>query len=176
MNFLKFFNKIFEFVSLRAERSEAKSLDFARDGELVEPQSQYRLLRRSAPRNDKKGLLLVEVMVTIVILAGGLTLIVQSFMSALRAGVYATDYSLATLLAEDKMTQLLQAGRVKDGLYQEEKFSEPNEKFQYKLTTKNIPAGNQKGLLDEVELVVSWEAGAKERNLRVVTYMLDQGS
>ena len=122
----------------------------------------------------QKGALLIEVLLTMVVLAVGLTLIIQSFMTTLRATAYTADYSTATLLAEDKMYELVQPGKIKDSLSEENKFAEPYDKFKYHLTTKNLADGNEKGYLNEIDLLISWTAGQKDRSLHVVTYLPDE--
>ena len=66
-----------------------------------------------------KGLLLFEVMLTIIILSVGLTLILRSFYSSLNATKIAQYYTTATLLIEDKMWELENEGVVAVDLDQE---------------------------------------------------------
>jgi len=122
-------------------------------------------------KKPKTGALLIEVLLAITVMTGGLVLVTQSFMASLRATVYSYDYSLATLLAENKMTELLQKGPVKDGYQESKKFPEPYEKFQYELKAKNIRSGSEPGFSNQVDFEISWSSGKKEHKIPVTTFL-----
>jgi len=122
-------------------------------------------------KKKEVGALLIEVLLTITVMTGGLVLIIQSFTASLRASVHMSAYSTATLLANNKMTELFEEGSVKDGLSETNAFSKPYEEFQYQLRTKNIKNGNEPGFYNEVELTVSWLSGKKERQILLTTFL-----
>ena len=122
-------------------------------------------------KKKKVGALLIEVLLTITVMTGGLVLIIQSFTASLRASVHMSAYSTATLLANNKMTGLFEEGSVKDGLSETNSFPKPYEEFQYQLRTKNIRKGSELGFYDEVTLAVSWLSGKNERQILLTTFL-----
>lgn len=129
------------------------------------------MCRFSTLGSNKKGSLLVEALLTIVIMAVGLTFIMQSFLSGFRASAQVEDYSLASVLLEDKMNDLLQVGFIASGVEEEGNFPPPYEDFKYRLTSDNIPEGGREGAINRVALEVSWPSGKKGRSLTAVTYL-----
>jgi len=97
-------------------------------------------------RRNNKGLFLVEVLLTVALLSVGLTFIIRSYVSGLRASVYTTDYSMATILLENKMSDLIQRGFIEDGLREEQYFEKPYEKFKYELEVQNVEDNGGAGL------------------------------
>jgi len=122
-------------------------------------------------RKTRRGALLIEVLLTITVMTGGLVLIIQSFTASLRASVQMSAYSTATLLANNKMTELFEEGSIKDGLLETSAFPKPHEEFQYQLRTKNIKNGSDLGFYSEVELTVSWLSGKNERQILLTTFL-----
>lgn len=118
-----------------------------------------------------KGLLLFEVMLTIIILSVGLTLILRSFYSSLNATKIAQYYTTAALLIEDKMWELENEGVVAVDLDQEGQFSAPDQQFNWHLETKDKEVQEQNGKLNEVKLSVWWQEGKRKGNIFVTTYL-----
>lgn len=118
-----------------------------------------------------KGLLLFEVMLTIIILSVGLTLILRSFYSSLNATKIAQYYTTAALLIEDKMWELENEGVVAVDLDQEGQFSAPDQQFNWYLETKDKEVQEQNGKLNEVKLSVWWQEGKRKGNIFVTTYL-----
>lgn len=134
------------------------------------------MMPESNPKKKKQGALLIEVLLTIAVMTGGLVLIIQSFVASLRASVYTSDYSLAILLTQNKMTELLQLGSVKDSLHEEGSYPEPYEKFQYDLKTKNINEDSETGFYNQVDFLVSWRSGKREHKILVTTFLPNRES
>jgi len=122
-------------------------------------------------KKKEVGALLIEVLLTITVMTGGLVLIIQSFTASLRASVQMAAYSTATLLANNKMTELFEPGSVKDGLSETNAFPKPDEEFKYQIRTKNIKNDNKPGFYNEVELTVSWLSGKNERQILLTTFL-----
>lgn len=120
---------------------------------------------------EKKGFLLVEVLLTIAILAIGITTIVRSFLISLRAGKISADYVQAQMLLDNNLNLLENEGEVDSGLQFEENFQPPNEKFKFKLNTQNIKVNDEKGDLNEVSASVSWSAQKTNQNISLATYL-----
>lgn len=126
-------------------------------------------------KERSKGALLIEVILTLSVLSVGLVLIIHSLISSLRAMVYTSGYSLAGLLAEDKMYTLLQEGSIKEGLSDSGDFPEPYGDYHYELKTERIEEDSeQEEFFNEVELKVIWSTGKKEREIIVTTYMTNE--
>ncbi len=107
------------------------------------------------------------------ILSVSLTLIVNSFLSSFRSSVYAKDYTLATILLENKLSQLKEKGSIPDGVHEEENFTKPNEKFRYHLESQNVKSGEQRGIFNEIKLSVTWPSGKRNNNISLVTYLFN---
>ncbi len=119
----------------------------------------------------KKAFLLVEVLLTIAILATVLTFVVRSFLTSLQAGKLSVDFLQAQLLLENNLSLLENEGTVADGLHSEEVFASPNEKFKFKLDSQNASAYGQTGGLNDVQAAVFWTAKNINRNISVSTYL-----
>ena len=124
-------------------------------------------------RLNKRGSLLIEALLAISILSIALTLIVNSFLSSFRASVYAKDYTLATILLENKLCELKEKGFIADGVHEEENFAQPHEKFRYHLESKNVNNDDQRGVFNEVKLSVTWPSGRRSNNITLVTYLFN---
>ncbi len=120
-----------------------------------------------------KGSLLIESLLGVVILSIGLMVVIQAFLTSVHATTYAVDYSTAALLGENKISELKQKGFIKDGFEEENFFSEPFEKFQYRVKSSNIKDGSEDGPLNLVEVLLSWTSGHKSNQLSVSTYLLN---
>lgn len=122
-------------------------------------------------RKNKSGILLFEVMLTLVILAIGLTLILHSFSASLNASKIAQDYTVASLLIEDKMWEMENAGAVGSNLTEEGQFLPPYQKFNWRLQTKDKPVQDETGKLNEVKLTVRWKEGRRKGSASATTYL-----
>ena len=122
---------------------------------------------------NRKGSLLVEALLAISILSIGLTLIIQSFLSSVRATVYAADYSLATILLENKMSDLIEKGFIGDSIDEEGFLEGPNEKFRYHLETHNMETQGGSANLNQVKLSILWSSGRKTNSILLTTYLFN---
>jgi len=118
----------------------------------------------------RKGFLLIEAIVVIVILSVGLTLIIQATVAGLRAMTLAADYVEAVRLAENTLFPLLQEGRTKAPFVEENRFADNN--FSYRLEAQRVSGDVGSGDLNEVELEVRWRAGRSEKKVSLQTYLL----
>ena len=122
-------------------------------------------------RRNKKGILLFEVMLTVIILSVGLTLILRSFSTSLNAAKSAQHYTTATLLIEDKMWELENEGAIDADLNEEGQFPEPHQGFNWQLETKDKPIQGQTGKLNEVRLTVFFQEGKRKGSTFITTYL-----
>lgn len=121
-----------------------------------------------------KAFLLVEVLLTIAIMAMGLTLVVRSFLASLQAGKLSADFIQAQLLLENNLSLLESQEEISDSLHSEEAFVSPNEKFKFKLDTQNLKSNGQSGDLNEVKAAVLWSVKNIDRGISVLTYLKDK--
>lgn len=132
------------------------------------------LILRWNRRHPSRGALLVEALLAVMILSIGLTVIIRSLMTSLRATSYTADYSMAVFLLEDKINGLMQNGFIEDGHSEEENLEAPFEKFVYRIEAHNIKDADKPGNLNQVELSLSWPSGRKMRKIFLTTYLLNQ--
>ena len=130
---------------------------------------------------NRKGLVLLEVLLSVVILSVSLSLIIQSMTAALKATRAMEDYTIALFLAENKLNEfaLMKQGSVDAA--QEQEFSPPFEKYQYLLKIERVqpiviapelePSVDK---INEVSLEVSWHSGQAEKKVDLVTYVFDK--
>ena len=129
------------------------------------------LLRRYL--KNKRGSLLMESLLSIVILSVSLTLIIQSLTSSLRSVVYSAEYTNAVMLLENKMFEIIKQGFIQKDLRQEEQLSEPNERYKILLETGNVVSGNLPSSMNEIKLSIVWNSGRRTNNISLVTYLFD---
>ena len=127
--------------------------------------------RRSFLRRNKRGALLIEVLITISILSIGLTLVIRSYLSSLRATVYTTEYTTAIMLAENKVSEISQGIFIDGDLNETGFFEAPNDRFEYSLETKRVEGSEETRTLQEVTLRVLWPSGRRTNSITIVTYL-----
>ena len=132
------------------------------------------MFRSLTLKSNRKGALLIEALLIISILAVSLTVIIQSFLSSYRASVYTKEYSLAALLLENKMSELLQKRFIKSTLNEENYFASPYEKFRYHLETKALGQGAPGISLNEAKLSILWQEGRRSNAINLTTYLLNE--
>jgi len=132
-----------------------------------------------ARRTTKYGFTLIEVMVSVAILAVGLALILQAFAFSLNVLRISQDNLKATLVAENKMAELqLQIKEDGDSFVKglDEEFESGNMEYAWEVKIEpveweieEISAAHE--ALNEVSACLSWEEGRRKGNVPVVTYM-----
>jgi len=111
----------------------------------------------------KRGILLLEVVITATILAVGLTMILRSFTSSIRTMEAAQDYSTAIILAERVLWDL--------------KMKKPDERESYG-QFKDFPGfeWSQESLEDDelnrakLNLYIKWKRRNRDYSFKVATY------
>lgn len=120
-------------------------------------------ISKSVPR----GSILTEAVLTVVILSIGLTLIIQSMASALRAMAAAEDYSAAVMMLESQMfpyTAGLTAASTQEG---KERFLQKD--FTFKISSS--PADGFGEDLRQLHAQISWGRQGRARTLKLSTYL-----
>jgi general secretion pathway protein I len=122
----------------------------------------------AAPR--VRGFTLLEVLVATVIMAIAVTALLTGLTTSLRNGARLTDYDRATLLARQKMDELLIASDVPkssvfSGVWDASLSGGVPSGWQARITPYEMPEGTKPGapILERVELQVWWDNGDRRR-------------
>ena len=136
-------------------------------------------MRRTAQRH--LGFVLLEILLTVIILSGSLALIIQSMTITLRGAHQTQEYMTALFLMEDKLNALLEDQRISSRISETNDFPEPNDKYQYVLTTKaidivEIPDELKDNVnpMNEIDLQVAWTSGSKKKKMDFTTYLFNE--
>ena len=126
---------------------------------------------------NHNGFVLLEVLLGIVIVSVSLTLIIQSMSASLRVARDSSDYAMALFLLEDKLNEFVHQQKIAADLNESGSFTEPYEKYQYTLTTKQVELvpipeelNSYVDKMNEVDLEVIFG----KKKLALATYLLDQ--
>lgn len=122
-------------------------------------------------KSVKKGSVLIEALLSVVILSVSITFIIQSMMASLRATMYVGDYTTAIFLMENKMTELLQKKYTQAPLTETGTVSDQLKDYQYSVKAESIDASEEHGV-DDVQVEMFWQSGKKENRITVNTYVL----
>ena len=120
---------------------------------------------------DQRGVLLIEVLLVVAILAGVLTLIIQSLSASYRALHFTKDYSQARLLLENKLLELTKSQVLSLNYQDEGGFKNPFDKYHYRISSQEV-LGKERGGINEATIVVYWPSGRGNQEIKVTTYFL----
>ena len=125
-------------------------------------------------KTNKNGSILLEVLLTIIVIAVGLTLVVSSYLSGYRAMRINADSSLAVLWLDDKMTELSYKGILPDqpAVSPDAQASSLPEKFKFDENIAPI-SGPLAGDISALSLSLSWKTSGKPSNLSLTTYLFN---
>lgn len=135
--------------------------------------------KHDARRTTKYGFTLVEVMVSVAILAVGLALILQGFAFSLNVLRISRDNLKATLVTENKMAELqLQIKEDRDSFVKglDEEFESGDMEYRWEVKVEPVEweieeISEAHEALNEVSAYLSWEEGKRKGNVPVVTYI-----
>jgi general secretion pathway protein I len=117
----------------------------------------------------EKGFTLLEVMVALAVLSVALVVLFSQQATSISRGNEARIITKATLLAQERMAELLAAGRLSMGTEEGEvKDSIPPFKWRQLVEDSTIEG------MKKLTVVVLWKEGEKERDVRFVTYVASQ--
>jgi len=123
-------------------------------------------------RKSKKGSLLLEVLLSIMILSTSVTIIIQAMTSSLRAMVYSAQYAKVANVLENEMVDLIfmnlrgeALARVKGNMPTEE---------QYKILTQSEVLNDSfHEHIQDVRLTVSWSSKRRNNQININTYFIE---
>jgi len=127
--------------------------------------------------NTGRAFTFVELMITVVILAVGLVLIIQGFITAASALNTTQNHSLAMQFLESKMQEIESAARINKGIKRqgaEGEFSSGGRIFTWNLQAISVEKSEGLDLgedLNEVGLKVTWQERNQPKDLSLVTYL-----
>jgi len=116
-------------------------------------------------------------MITVVILAVGLILIIQGFITAVIALNTTQNRKIAMQFLESKMQELETSARINNGIKREDgegEFSDGIRDFNWRLEVIAVEKEEELDLsedLNEVRLKVSWQEKNQPKDLSIVTYL-----
>jgi prepilin-type N-terminal cleavage/methylation domain-containing protein len=126
----------------------------------------------SAPDSRRGGFTLIEVILTMTILAVGLVMILQLFSIGLRSSRTSCDYSTAVIYARGVMEELLISPVQGSGLF-EDKFEWESEVLPYEGYEKDL---DEAGInLLKLKVKVSWDETDKRRkSIQIVSLKAEE--
>lgn len=127
----------------------------------------------------KYGFTLIEVMISVAILAVGLALILQGFAFSLNVLRISHDNLKATIVAENKMAELqIQIKEGGDSFIKglDEEFESGNMEYTWEVKVEPVEweieeISEAHEALNEVTACLSWEEGKRKGDVPIVTYM-----
>ena len=112
-----------------------------------------------------RGFTLVEVMVSVTILAICFVLILNSFVRSTLATELSDDFFRSTLLFEDKLYEMCNT-ELDEG-FQDGVFSNFGNRFSWRLHVVKL----EELPIKETELEISWNQGSKKKSTSALTYL-----
>ena len=118
--------------------------------------------------SNKKGFLLLEVLVSVVAITVGLVYVIRSFSISTRAIATSRDYTKAVSLMEDKLWEIEQKGMIETG--EDEGYFGNDRKFSWKLSAE----AEEELPVNKTELVVSWKRRGGRQRISAATYLWNE--
>ena len=117
----------------------------------------------------RRGSLLIEALLAVVILSVSITLIIQAMISSARAMDYSADYAAAAALLEYKMQELIVAGSTATN-HEEGPMDDFDGKYRYKITSED--STDDASQVKVVDVAVEWQSGHKENSISLTSFLL----
>ncbi len=124
--------------------------------------------RLKIPLNNRRGFLLLEVLVSITIIAVGLVYVIRSFSSSTRAIETAAHFLKSVSLIEEKLWEIEAEGSIEEG--RDEGRFEEDEEYGWVLEAEgleDIP-------INRLELKVEWEGPGRRQRVSIETYLWNE--
>ena len=125
---------------------------------------------------NQRGSLLLEALMVVVILSVGLTFIIQSLSSSLKALNYASQYTQGAFLMDAKLSEILLKKTVPANFQESGSMPAPFEKFRYQITTKPAQWNDSRlpsESVSQVALKLSWPSGKRTQEMDTTLCLLN---
>jgi len=129
-----------------------------------------RPINKKTSTKKRKAISLIEVLVTVAILSGGIVFIFRAFMAAIAAAKISQNMTLGCLLAQDRAWQVEQKREkgIAQNSHNEEKVLLQNREFNFKYDI----SGTDSPKLKKLTSIVSWPKNrGSEYNMEFFTYL-----
>ena len=124
--------------------------------------------------SSEQGSMLMEALVAVVILAVGLTAVVQALVSAYLASRTSGRYSEAALALENAVVEKIYQGGIAAGVDEEGRMEKPFDRYRYKLASQPLNFnGASNDQINDVAVSVAWDEGAKIKTLSLQTFLFN---
>ncbi|MCX5657340.1 MAG: hypothetical protein NTZ48_03835 [Candidatus Omnitrophica bacterium] len=131
-----------------------------------------------------RGYILIETLVSVAVLSIGLMMVINAFSSSINALRTSRNYTHASILAEEKISEIEREGlldvnkwRGKNGSFfdvtDSSKLGEERKKFKYKIDVEWLPKDEEGNIPDIalLEVAVEWDELRLMRRFELVDYM-----
>ena len=129
--------------------------------------------RTKVSDRGRRGSLLVEALLSVVILSTALTLMIQSMTASLRAIQYGAGYTTALILLDNQMCELLRKGAIASGLRETKELTGAagfSTVYRYSMQTESLDDAAGKGV-NQVDATVAWRSGKKDNAIGLTTLL-----
>ena len=136
-------------------------------------------MNRKKREYKRKGSLLLEALLSIIILSTSISLVIRAMTSSLRATRYSADYTEAMFLLENEFFDILSEGFVVADEQGEKRLEEPYEKYSCSIESEEFEdaimptSGEDIPVILEVGSDISWKSGRKENKLTIQTFLFE---
>ncbi len=113
-----------------------------------------------------KGFTLLEVMISLLIIAVAFVVLLHSRNKTILVGDYSKNITMATLLASQKITEIEHLETVNSG-EEEGDFGDRFPNFRWKTEISDTPFNNIK----EIRVIVLWGPEDREREVEIIDYL-----
>lgn len=124
--------------------------------------------------SNQYGSLLLEALIVIVVLSIGLTFIIQSLSSSMRALNYAGQYTQAAFLSDLKLSELLLQKNIERDFRDNGGFNAPFEEFRFDAMSAAVTLPGETATSEgvhQIHLKLSWPNGKYTQDLATTMYV-----
>ena len=121
---------------------------------------------------NRKGFVLIEALLGIIILSVSVSLILQAMATSFKASVYSSGYTTALMLLENKASHLILQKFIQTGLKENQSFDYPFQHYQYTLETMPY-SGDEQNKINMVRLSVGWSSTQKHKQVNLETFLFN---
>ncbi len=121
-------------------------------------------------KQGRRGSLLIEVLLSIMILSTALTFMIQTMTSTLRAIQYGSGYTMALILLDNQMCEVFLKKSIKSGLSEKKDLTEAGTSYSYSMRTEPSDLTADKGI-NVVEATIAWRSGKRDNRIDLTTFL-----